>query len=144
MSFGGPDFEPRYLAGVLLFNRHEYFEAHEVWEGLWLDPCVGADRRFIQGLIQAAVALHHFGNGNLRGTRKLFRSGRDYMAAYPSPHLSLDVRRFWRDMESCLADVLAEPEPAEGIVLREEMRPQITLDPAPAQWPDPDAFLDDD
>ena len=39
------------------FNRGEYFEAHEVWEGLWR----AADRkgpvaRFLQGLIRLAAA----------------------------------------------------------------------------------------
>src|SRR3989442_38030 len=64
MADASPDYDPRYLAGVLLFNRHEFFEAHEVWEALWLSADVGTDRRFVQGLIQAAVGLYHFGTNN--------------------------------------------------------------------------------
>ena len=46
-----------YLYGIDLFNRGYYWEAHEVWEGLWK----AAGRRgetadFLKGLIQLAVA----------------------------------------------------------------------------------------
>ena len=40
-----PTYDPRYLAGILFFNRHDFFEAHEVWENLWGD-CNDRDRRF--------------------------------------------------------------------------------------------------
>src|SRR5262249_26444350 len=58
----GPEqvpYHPRYLAGVLLFNEQAYFEAHEVWEDLWAES-YGPERKFYQGLIQAAVGLCHF------------------------------------------------------------------------------------
>src|SRR5262245_65801973 len=71
-------YEPRYLAGVLFFNAHDYFEAHDVWEDLWAES-YGDDRRFVQGLIQAAVGLFHFHGGNLGGAAKLFRTSREYM-----------------------------------------------------------------
>ena len=59
-------YDPRYLQGIDYFNRRAFFHAHEVWEELWTDT-QGPTRRFYQGLIQVAVCLHHFGNGNLRG-----------------------------------------------------------------------------
>jgi predicted metal-dependent hydrolase len=73
-------YDPRYLAGVVLFNRGDFFEAHEVWESIWMEA--GPDKKFYQGLIQAAVALCHFCNGNGRGAVKLFKSSRDYMSRY--------------------------------------------------------------
>ena len=62
----GEQYDPRYLEGIDCFNRGAFFDAHEVWEALWTDT-EGPSRRFYQGLIQVAVCLHHFGNGNLRG-----------------------------------------------------------------------------
>jgi hypothetical protein len=135
-------YDPRYLAGIVLFNAHEYFEAHEVWEDLW-GSCGDRERRFYQSLIQAAVGLHHFGNGNLRGAEKLFRTSKAYMDAYPSPFLGLDAQEFWRQMSVCFAPVHAEkdltrrdlkPDPA--------LLPTITLNPAPDAWPDPEQFLE--
>ena len=46
-------YDPRYLAGVVLFNRGDFFEAHEAWEALWMDTA-GEEKKFIQGLIPSA------------------------------------------------------------------------------------------
>jgi hypothetical protein len=143
MTSPAPQYEPRYLAGIGLFNRRDFFEAHEVWESLWLDAGVGNDRRFVQALIQAAVGLYHFGNGNRSGAAKLYKSSRAYMEVYPSPHLGLDIARFWRDMEACFAGLLAAPTDAE-VRLDPSLIPRIELDPAPAEWPDPAEFLDEE
>src|SRR3954471_9926966 len=129
-----PDYDPRYLTGILLFNRGDFFEAHEAWEDLWAEAH-GAERRFFQGLIQAAVGLCHFANGNLRGAAKLYHSSRAYMDGCTSPFLGLDTAAFWTAMERCFAGVLAG-EGREGLVaIQEELVPTITLDPPPATWP---------
>lgn len=137
------EYDPRYLGGILCFNQHDFFEAHEVWEGLWLHGC-GPERRFIQGLIQAAVALYHFGNGNLRGASKLFHSARDYMQKYGDFYLGLDVQAFWQQMDKCFAEVLVDNDPNRRVPLHEELIPTIALDPAPATWPDPAQFETED
>jgi predicted metal-dependent hydrolase len=137
------EYEPRYLAGIVCFNRRDFFEAHEVWENLWLDENVGEDRRFVQGLIQAAVGLFHFGNGNRRGAVKLYGTAKSYMAVYPSPYLGLDHAAFWRDMERCFAELHAAGENAE-VCLNESLIPTIALDPMPDGWPDPEPYLHDD
>lgn len=121
------EYDPRYLDGIDHFNRGDYFEAHEVWEDLWHDTA-GLDRRFFQGLIQAAVAVYHAGNGNARGARRLFHSGRRYMSAYPAHHLGLDGPAFWAAMERALADMIPDPAAADAR-LRVEQVPTIVLDP---------------
>jgi predicted metal-dependent hydrolase len=124
------EYDPRYLAGIVEFNRGDYFEAHEVWEELWHDTA-GPDRRFYQGLIQAAVAVYHAVNGNARGARRLFHSGRRYMSAYPARHLGLDVGGFWNAIELALVELLPDP-PKDGATLRTEHLPAIDLMPASA------------
>jgi hypothetical protein len=139
-----PSYEPRYLAGIVLFNERDFFSAHEVWEDLWND-CGDADRRFYQALIQAAVALYHYGQGNLRGAVKLYGSSKAYMDRYPSPHLGLDCERFWREMAICFIPVHAVTD-----LLRRDLRPDaelipnLALDPPPAAWPNPAEFLEED
>jgi predicted metal-dependent hydrolase len=135
-----PPYDPRYLAGIVLFNRGDYFEAHEVWEDLWMDTA-GPDKPFYQGLIQAAVGLCHFCNGNVRGAVKLYHSSRDYMARYPSPHLGLDLAGFWQGMAGCFAELLASPDPSRSVTPDEALLPELRLEPPPAEWPDPAAFL---
>ena len=66
-------YDPLYLEGIEHFNKCDFFESHESWEDLWTEYR-GPSRKFYQGLIQAAVALFHFGNGNIRGAKKLYHS----------------------------------------------------------------------
>ena len=138
-----PDYDPRYLAGILFFNRHDFFESHEVWEDLWGD-CDDRDRRFYQALIQAAVALHHYGNGNLRGAVKLFHSSKNYMQPYGERYLGLDASEFWQQMERCFEEVLAAPDPDRDLRPQEELLPSIALNPPPAQWPNPEDYLEEE
>src|SRR5262249_21396087 len=136
-------YEPRYLAGVLLFNAQDYFEAHEVWEDLWAESH-GQERKFYQGLIQAAVGLCHFGNGNLGGAAKLYRSSRDYMKDCGSPFLGLDVVEFWQQMERCFQPLLGPGQPDRSVRPPADLLPVMRLSPEPAAWPDPDTFLPDE
>src|SRR5262249_58623576 len=135
-------YDPRYLAGVLLFNAGDYFEAHEAWEDLWADSH-GDERKFVQGLIHAAVGLCHFGNGNLGGAAKLYRSGRDYMRPVPSPFLGLDVEAFWRQMGACFRPLLGPEPPDRATRPAPALAPVIVLDPPPAEWPDPEEYLEE-
>jgi hypothetical protein len=137
------NYDPRYLAGVLFFNAHDYFEAHEVWESLWMESH-GDERKFIQGLIQAAVGLFHFSGGNLGGAVKLYRSSRDYMAPCGSPFMGLDSDGFWRQMEACFRPLLTTATPDRSLRPDPALLPAITLDPMPETWPDAEDFIDDD
>lgn len=137
------EYDPRYLGGILFFNDRDFFEAHEVWEGLWM-TLSGPERKFIQGLIQAAVALYHFGNGNLRGAIKLFHSGRAYMEGCGSSYKGLDIIGFWQAMARCFEEVLASPDPDRSLRPREELIPTIALQPPPESWPDPATFVSED
>ncbi len=93
--------DPRYLKGIELFNAGHYFDAHEIWEELWMD-CDMADRRFYQSLIHAAVAIYHAGRGNGLGTKRLLGSGDRYAATYANPYRGLDHRGFWQEMHGFL------------------------------------------
>ena len=136
------DYDERYLAGVLFFNDRTFFEAHEVWEDLWADT-QGSDHRFYQGLIQAAVALYHLSNGNVRGASKLFHTSSAYMRPYPSPHLGLNTTEFWEQMRVCFAYILDQPNSTVER-LDENLIPTIRLDPEPAAWPDLAGFCQDE
>jgi predicted metal-dependent hydrolase len=137
------DYDPRYLAGVLFFNQHDYFEAHEVWEDLWMASSSPV-RQFYKALIHAAVGLHHFSNGNLRGALKLFHSGHNYMKPFGDRYLGLDVSDFWQRMERCFAEVLASPDPDRNLRPKDDLLPTIRLNPDPPSWPDPEDFLEEE
>lgn len=100
--------DARYLEGIRLFNAREFFDAHEVWEDLWHEMA-GPERRFVQGLIQAAVCAYHAINGNIKGANRLFESARRYMNLFAPTHRGLDVSRFWIQMEAALVEFQADP-----------------------------------
>jgi predicted metal-dependent hydrolase len=101
-----------------------------VWEELWTEYR-GPSRQFYQGLIQAAVALYHFGNGNIRGARKLHGSVHRYLEPYAPRHLGLDVTSFLGSFDTCLAEVAASTEDFPSIELDPDLLPEIHLDPPP-------------
>lgn len=110
-------FDPRFLAGIDHFNRREYFEAHEVWEDLWIE--VNDERKdFYQGLIQAAVALHHAGRGNAAGATTLYRRMESNLDPYRPACEGIDLDRFLGRMEECCRPLFAEaPGPVDSKLL---------------------------
>jgi uncharacterized protein len=138
-----PEYDARYLAGILFFNDEDYFEAHEVWEDLWAES-YGDDRRFVQGLIQAAVGLFHFGGGNLGGAVKLYRTSREYMRPCASPFWGLDTEDFWSQMQRCFEPLLECAAPDRALRPDSALLPKIVLQPPPTAWPEPSEFLHED
>jgi len=57
-SGGGRETDDALVRGARLFDVGAFFEAHEAWEERWLVETDADARRFLQGLIQVAAALH--------------------------------------------------------------------------------------
>jgi predicted metal-dependent hydrolase len=71
---------PRQLLDAIgQFNRREWFECHETLEDLWVGE-TGEVRDFYQGVLQVAVALHHWRNGNFGGAVSLLKGGAGYLS----------------------------------------------------------------
>jgi len=133
MNRAAADYDPLYLQGIAYFNACEFFEAHETWEELWKEYR-GELRLFYKGLIQAAVALHHFGNGNIRGARKVYFSSRGYLSAYRPECCGLDLEKFLGQFDACFAEVAASQDQYPKIDIDPERIPEIELCP-PAELP---------
>jgi len=132
MSDTPETYDPRYLEGIRFFNECEFFEAHDVWEDLWQEYS-GPARRFYQGLIQVAVCLHHFGNGNTTGAKKLYYSCRGYLDEYQPGYMGLDIAKLLSELEACCAEILASEEKFPNIELVVDLIPEIHLDDGPAE-----------
>jgi predicted metal-dependent hydrolase len=129
MSDDAQSVDALYAEGIRHFNACDFFEAHEVWEELWTEYR-GPARRYFQGLIQAAVALHHFGNGNIRGAKKVYLSSRAYLDDFQPSYLGLDLAAFLAQYETCFAEVLASAEEFPKLDIVPDLIPEIHLDPA--------------
>ncbi len=101
------------------FDIGDYFEVHELLEELWRRHD-GDLSDFYQGLLQAAVSLYHYGNGNFHGAKLLARQAEAKLRKLPALFHGLDLARFKQDFGQVLKPVI------EG---REGLKP---LDPASA------------
>ncbi|CAH1215057.1 DUF309 domain-containing protein [Paenibacillus sp. JJ-223] len=111
-------YEPLYIDYLIYFNRdQDYFECHEALEELWLEK----DRDALyKGLLQVAVGLYHFRNGNLRGGRMMLQSALQLLQPYPDDARGIDLGRLVEDVRE-LAEELsgrhAEPVPYRDLVI---------------------------
>ena len=90
---------------TLLFNRWCFFEVHEVLEPVWMEE-VGDVKRFLQGLIQAAVALYHLGRGNVAGARSLLTEGLAKLSPHRPSFIGVELEEFVAGLEACRAAVI--------------------------------------
>jgi predicted metal-dependent hydrolase len=105
---GIDDREATFAAGVRLFDQGDYLAAHELFEELWESSEAG-DADFYKGLVQAAIALHHLGTGNLEGAEKLHSGQRRFLAPFLPHRHGIDLQRFLREMQACLASARNAP-----------------------------------
>ena len=117
-----------YRQGVRLFNERQFFECHDALEELW-NETLGPEREFYQGLIQSAVALFHFENGNLGGARRMYLSASRYLHPYRPQYMGVDLERFLSEMQHCFQPLTdAGNVYPEGATLPEDRIPHIQLD----------------
>lgn len=115
----------KYVEGIRLFNEEEFFECHDVLEELWAET-LGDDKKFLQGLIQASVALFHFGNENLGGARKLYHASLEKLEPYGDQHMGLDLQKFKADFMHCFEELLqAGNEYPKDVVIQDERVPRM-------------------
>jgi uncharacterized protein len=88
----------RYQRGVELLNHGEFFEAHEVLEDVWRNA-PEPDRKFLQGLIQVAVAFHHRSCGNLVGFRSVLARACRNLSSYPDVYQRVDLAALLSNLE---------------------------------------------
>jgi predicted metal-dependent hydrolase len=98
-------YSPQYLQGIEHFNAGRYFDAHEIWEEVWLRAS-GDAKLFYQMLIQAAVALHHYERGNARGARGMYANVKEKLERLPAVFMSLDLVNFSRQFRASLSELI--------------------------------------
>ncbi len=86
--------------GVARFNSCHFYDAHEVLEDVWRDAPAG-EKRFLQGLIQVAVALHHHSRGNLAGAASLLARGERNLRSYPEGYAGIKLQPLREAIAAC-------------------------------------------
>jgi len=124
-----PELERKlYYDGIQLFNEHEFFAAHEVWEDAW-HMARGIKHGFYQGMIQCAVALEHYRRSNPRGVISLAKTYPPKFRGVPPVFMGLNVEEFLKKMAETIRPVIeAKPIPERGEIALDLTRvPTIEL-----------------
>ncbi len=105
--------------GIDLFNQREFYECHDTIEEIWLQE--SSDRQpFLQGLIQAAVAFHHYQHGKWGAARSMLQMAIDKLTPYPDAFEGLDARHLvtgLRTWKAALDQALKRPQRPDRIDL---------------------------
>ena len=81
------------LDGIALFNREEFYDCHDTIEEIWLQES-SDEQPFLQGLIQSAVAFHHYQHGKLGAARSMLSLAIEKLEGFPETHHQLLLKEF--------------------------------------------------
>jgi uncharacterized protein len=124
---------PPYLYGFDLYAAGYFWEAHEVWEPVWMACAPNSrERQLMAGLIQLANACLKLEMGRLRAARRLLGEALRHVAeaaqkAAGTPLMGLDVEALQLDLGAYEAGAgLAAPLDAQALVgQRSPLQPKL-------------------
>src|SRR5262245_17648870 len=91
-AYAGQAHDPHYVGYFDLFNRGQFYEAHDVLENLWLPRRKQPDGDFYKGLIQLAGAFVHLQKNRLQPAVALFKLADANLRKYGEAHEGLALR----------------------------------------------------
>jgi hypothetical protein len=113
--------------GIGQFNAGDWFACHETFEELWAgEP--GEARHLYQGILQVAVALHHWREGNFRGAVFLLGSAEGLLSQVTPVCQGVDVAGLLRDTAR-LREALEALGPDGMGALDSSLIPRVLLHP---------------
>ena len=99
-----PQDRRRYLEHARdLFNRGDYWLAHEALETVWRSIIKEDEARVFQGLIQAAAALLHRARANRHGTIVVGAAALERLAGPQQPEVEFETVHFRAQLARALA-----------------------------------------
>ena len=111
--------EVEFARGVALFNKQQYYEAHEAWENVWLEmtdsPRDDAEI-IIRGLIQFAAGLYSLSVGKSKGATGNLIKAKDKLAVYNKPFLGIDLN----GLVSAIRSSINKPRELSGFQIERE------------------------
>ena len=101
-------------AGLVAYDRGDFFEAHEELEPAWMGSDDPVERALLQGVIKVAAAYVHDVRGNPAGIRTNLTGARRLLAEAaegPADNVAgIDLAALIVDVDARLADIAAHPD----------------------------------
>ena len=84
--------------GVRLFNEGAFFEAHEVFEDLWLGAAPEDRKNLFKGLVQVCAALIQHSRNQPEGAIRLMARSLERLEASEAASAGFDLPRLIREL----------------------------------------------
>ena len=81
-------------SAILEHNKDEYFEAHELFEDIWLELDDRNEKDIIQTLAQADALEVHLETGNLAAAKRLMRQLPELSQTFPNEYRNINLVEF--------------------------------------------------
>ena len=75
-------------------NKDEYFEAHELFEDIWLELDDRNEKDIVQTLAQADALAVHLETGNLAAAKRLMRQLPELLQTFPKEYRNINLVEF--------------------------------------------------
>lgn len=96
--------DERFAQAIHYFNNRYFFEAHDVFEEIWMEE-PGRSRRFYQGLVQLATGFYHLSMKNLNGAASQLSKGVEKLNIFKPAFAGLELENLLREIAWCLAEL---------------------------------------
>ena len=90
--------------GIALFNRGEFYEAHELLEDAWHDE-QSEVRELYRGILQIAVMYFHITRGNYEGAVKMYERSQKWLIRWPDVCQGVNVKGLLRDAQTVMGEI---------------------------------------
>jgi len=94
----------RAVEGLELFNRGQYWRAHEALEAAWREE-TGPVRELYRGILQVAVVYLHVTRRNYAGATKVYKRCLRWLDPWPDTCRGVAVGRLRQDLEMVIQKV---------------------------------------
>lgn len=108
--------EDLFQKGIEYFNTGYYFEAHDIFEEVWMDER-GEGVQFFQGLVQLATGFYHLRMNNLKGAASQLNKGVAKLERYKPEYRNLELTELLNQVEVCI-DSIQNNKSGEQLRLR--------------------------
>ena len=81
-------------SAILEHNKDEYFEAHELFEDIWLELDNRNEKDIVQTLAQADALAVHLETGNLAAAKRLMRQLPELSQTFPKEYRNINLVEF--------------------------------------------------
>lgn len=95
-----------FFKGIGLFNRWEFFAAHDEWEEIWSQVQDRRREQFYRAIIKGAVSLVLLQSGRAVGTRQVFVDCVDEFEGLPEIFMGLDIPKHIENLRNAIGPSL--------------------------------------